>query len=99
MKQREPAEAEFPRGRVDRSMQFAEIFSTRTFGRKAREIIEAAAVFYPVRHRRSKLVRETTPRPASSGERRDYQDELRTIRNNVQSEWIAYDTLPTGKVS
>ena len=85
MKQREPAEAEFPRGRIDRAMQFAEIFSAPTFCRKAREIIETAAVFYPVRHR-GKLDRETTPRPDLSGERRDYQDELRTIRNNLYSE-------------
>ncbi len=97
MKQREPAEAEFPRGRVDRSMQFAEIFSTRTFGREAREIIEAAAVFYPVRHRRSKLVREMNPRPDLSGERHDYQDELRMIRNNLRLDGSPMTLYPPAK--
>src|SRR3546814_3163110 len=80
-------------------LQIAKGFSTLTVRRKAREIIKAAAVFYPVRHRRRKLVREETARPHLSGERHDYQDELRTIRNNLRLEWIAYDTLSAGKVS
>ena len=99
VKQREPAEAKIAHGDIDRAMQIAKGFSTLTVRRKAREIIKAAAVFYPVRHRRRKLVREETARPGLSGERHDYQDELRTIRNNLRLEWIAYDTLSAGKVS
>src|SRR3546814_16494509 len=56
VKQREPAEAKIAHGGIDRAMQIAKGFSTLTVRRKAREIIKAAAVFYPVRHRRWKLV-------------------------------------------
>jgi len=51
MKQREPAEAEFARSRIDRAMQFAEVSSAPTFCCKARKIIKAAAVFNTFRHR------------------------------------------------
>ena len=81
MKQREPAKAEFTRGSIDRAMEFTEIFRTPTFGHKAREIIKAAAVFYIIRHRGQKFIRQTTPRPEPSGDRGDFQDEPGTIRN------------------
>ena len=85
MEEREPAEAECTHRRIDGFLQIAKAINTRACGCKTRKILEAAAVSYPVRHRRARFATGMIARPDLSDEDSPYRDELRKIRNMRQN--------------